>query len=158
MNQLTESSGKTLVVIPAHNEAQSVSDVIASIGQHVVLPIVVVDDASTDDTALVAAESGATVIPLINRLGAWGATQTGIRYALANRFTTVVTMDADGQHDPSFIMEMLFACESESADVCIGSWPLRGSALRKLAWGILRAVSGLKTTDLTSGYRVYNER
>lgn len=142
-------------VIPARNEADSIAAVIAAARQ-VVTRVVVIDDASSDDTARIAAAAGATVLPLALQLGAWGATQAGIRHALACDAQRVVTLDADGQHEPTWIPTLLAPLLADRADVVIGACPTRVSGLRRLAWRYFRALTGLRIEDLTSGFRAYN--
>ena len=147
-----------IVIIPAHNEAQDIAFVIREIHKHSNFPVVVIDDASTDETAAVAASAGATVIPLTLQLGAWGATQTGLRYALTNNFSHAITMDADGQHLAESLQDLIEPIINKEADVTIGSCTRRGSAMRQLAWTLMKRISGLKLEDLTSGFRVYDHR
>lgn len=144
------------IVMPSFNEADSLAKVIGEIRNYCAYPIYVVDDVSTDESASIARGAGATVIPLVNKLGAWGATQAGVRYALQQGHDAVITMDSDGQHDPAYIAGLLAPLENALADVCIGSCTERGSVLRHLAWRLLRATSGIRIEDLTSGYRAYN--
>lgn len=148
---------RAMIVIPAHNEADSIGTVVEEIRNQVDYPIVLIDDASVDNTCQVAHALGLIVIPMANRLGAWGATQAGIRFAKAHGYSVVVTMDADGQHDPQYIQPLLDVVVSGQADVCIGACPDRGSNLRKLAWRLLRFTSGIRVEDLTSGFRAYND-
>jgi glycosyltransferase involved in cell wall biosynthesis len=145
-----------MVVIPAHNEAEDIAFVVREIGKHCDYPVVVVDDASTDPTSQEASCAGALVIPLAVQLGAWGAIQAGLRYALRNGFTHVITMDADGQHQPASLPALLQPIISDEADVVIGACTRRGSPLRQIAWKLMRKVSGLRLEDLTSGFRVYD--
>lgn len=149
---------KIAIVIPAFNEGAVIRSVLENIQAICPYTIFVVDDASTDDTARVAEGAGAIVIPLAAQLGAWGATQTGLRFALRNGVDTVVSMDADGQHEASSIPTLLHPVLTSEADVVIGACPERGSILRKIAWLIMKRTSGLSLDDITSGYRVYNAR
>ncbi len=144
------------VVIPAHNEAASIGEVVR--GVHALFPasVVVVDDQSTDETAQKAREAGAVVLSLSVHLGAWCSTQTGIRYALAHGCRHLVTMDGDGQHRPQDISRILRPLLDGEADVVIGSCVERGSAARKFAWHVFRRITGLHVADLTSGFRAYN--
>jgi glycosyltransferase involved in cell wall biosynthesis len=121
-------------------------------------PIFVVDDNSGDDTINIAEHAGATVIPLAARLGAWGATQTGLRYAMRQGFDVVISMDADGQHPAETLPSLLEPILAGAADVSIGSCTERGSLARKIAWVLLKRISGLRLEDVTSGLRVYNRR
>jgi glycosyltransferase involved in cell wall biosynthesis len=148
----------TTIVMPAFNEGQVIGSVIKEIHDICDLPILVVDDASSDDTVARAEAAGATVISLPVQLGAWGATQTGLRYALRHHFEFVISMDADGQHEANSLREILEPIASGKADVAIGACTRRGSLLRKIAWGMMKQVSGLKLEDITSGFRVYNRK
>lgn len=152
------SPARIAIVIPAFNEGAIIGSVLREIRAICSYEIFVVDDASTDDTVAVAESAGATVVPLAAQLGAWGATQTGLRYALRNGFDTVVSMDADGQHEASSIEELLAPVLKGEADVVIGACTERGSTLRKIAWLMMKRVSGLSLEDITSGFRVYNYR
>ena len=140
---------KTVIIIPALNESDTISGVIVSLKQKGFCNVVVIDDASTDDTGKVAERSGAIVIKLDNNLGAWGATQTGMRYAVRKGFDIVVTMDADGQHDSSDIPNLIGPLLAGEANVVIGACPQRGSPLRHLAWQWIRYLSGINLGDFT---------
>ena len=144
------------VLIPAWNEEATVADVVGSIRKHNSCDVIVIDDASVDQTAERAEAAGATVLNLPINLGAWGATQTGIRFALKKGYTRVVTMDADGQHLPSAISNLLAPIATGEADVVIGSCTERGSKARKIAWRFFRMITGLEIEDLTSGFRAYD--
>jgi glycosyltransferase involved in cell wall biosynthesis len=147
-----------IVIIPAHNEAKDIAFVIGEIGKHSNFPVVVVDDASTDDTISKARNAGAVVVPLALQIGAWGATQAGLRYALKNDFAYAITMDADGQHLAESLPALIKPIVDKEADVTIGACTTRGSTLRKIAWVLMKRVSGLRLEDLTSGFRVYDRR
>jgi glycosyltransferase involved in cell wall biosynthesis len=147
-----------VVIIPAHNEAEDVARVIADIKEHCDFPVVVIDDASTDDTIVKAHNAGAKVVPLALQLGAWSATQAGLRYALQNGYDYAITMDADGQHLAESLPSLLQPIIEKRADVTIGACTQRGSKLRKVAWVLMKKVSGLRLEDLTSGFRVYDRR
>lgn len=147
-----------LVIIPAHNEAKDIAFVISEIKRYSNFPIVVIDDASTDNTIEKARQAGAVVVPLALQLGAWGATQTGLRHALKHGYDYAITMDADGQHLAESLPVLLQPIVNKEADVTIGACTRRGSKLRKVAWVLMKRVSGLRLEDLTSGFRVYDRR
>jgi glycosyltransferase involved in cell wall biosynthesis len=149
---------RCIVIIPAHNESRDISYVIGEIHKYSNFPVVVIDDASTDDTIIKAKQAGAVVVPLALKLGAWGATQTGLRYALKNKYAYAITMDADGQHLAESLPALIQPIVDKEADVTIGACTTRGSRLRKIAWVIMKRVSGLRLEDLTSGFRVYDRR
>lgn len=147
---------RLLVILPAHNEEKTVPQVVRAARAVTKADVVVVDDASTDATVAVAQMAGAVVLPLPLQLNAWGATQTGLRYAVKNGYTLVITMDADGQHDAESIPALLEPIIAGRCDVAIGACPQRGSRARKLAWAFFRRLTGLSLEDLTSGLRAYN--
>lgn len=143
-----------LIVIPARDEAATIAAVIGALCAQGWTDIVVVNDQSTDDTATVARTAGATVLNPVLPLGAWGAMQTGIRYALRHGHQQVVTIDADGQHEPAYIPALLDA--ARHSDVVIGAYTERGSPTRRFAWRYFRLITGFAIEDLTSGFRCYN--
>ena len=147
-----------LVVIPAYNEAATVAEIVRRVIAHAVCDAVVVNDASSDDTSAQARAAGAAVIDLPLNLGAWGATQTGMRYAQRNRYATVVTLDADGQHHPESLPAMLAALEQDEVDVVIGTYTQRLSVAKRVAWWYFRLLTGLPVQDFTSGLRAYSRR
>jgi len=145
---------QVIILIPAKNEAHTVGQVVTAVKTS--FPVLVIDDASTDATATVARTAGAQILSLPFSLGAWGAIQTGLRYAWQQNFDTAITLDADGQHEAETIPELLAPILAGSCDVVIGAYPQRGSRLRKIAWSLFRKLSGLALEDLTSGLRAYN--
>ena len=147
-----------MIIIPARNEAASIAWVIEQARRVRDVPIVVIDDASDDETADRSRAAGATVLRLPLHLGNWGALQTGIRYARRQGWDLVVTLDADGQHDPADIPSLLAPVIAGAADVAIGACPPRVTTARRLAWHWFRGLSGIAVEDLTSGFRVYNRR
>jgi len=144
-----------VILIPAFNEEGVVGKVVAETRSACPYPVIVIDDASTDNTRREAEDAGATVLSLVSNLGAWGATQTGIRFALRRGHDLAVCMDADGQHDPRQISRVTEPVVGGLAHVSIGANPERGSRSRQVAWVLLRAVSGIRLEDLTSGFRAY---
>ena len=145
---------RLLIVIPALNEEQDIGEVIREVRKLGAIDVLVVDDGSVDDTAAVALAHGASVLRAPLWQGAWGAIQTGIRYAVRHGYSGVVTMDADGQHEPAYLPELLDA--ARDADVVIASCPRRGSRMRHIAWAYFRFLTGFHIDDLTSGFRYYN--
>jgi hypothetical protein len=147
-----------LVVIPAFNEAASIGPVLQDLARHVRGDRLVVSDASTDSTASIARAAGAEAIELAQQIGAWGATQTGLRLAHRRGYDLVATVDGDGQHAPESLLALLDAQRETGADVVIGTFPERLSGARRLAWAWFRALTGLGIEDLTSGLRLYGRR
>lgn len=153
MKKITDT--KLAIIIPAMNEGSSIEGVLQSIKERFDCTIIVVDDASSDDTACVAKNNGAVVLPHVINLGAWRATQTGIRYALKKGMNRVITCDADGQHPVDALTTLIKEAPVEN-DCTIGSCTARGSFGRHVAWGIFKRLSGLSVSDLTSGLRLYS--
>ncbi|MBW2109791.1 MAG: glycosyltransferase family 2 protein [Deltaproteobacteria bacterium] len=172
----TTSKNPVLVVIPAFNEQDRIGHVITDIRKvEVPMDIAVIDDGSRDTTALVAKLNGAKVIRLSSHLGYGAALQTGYKYAYQQGYDFVVQLDGDGQHDPSYIPELLKVVMSGGADLVLGSRFLERSAQTKqpsnhYAPGVLRKLGiklfawltsllvGFKITDPTSGYQALNRR
>ena len=151
-----KNQSRTLVIIPAFNEAATIASVVKKAIAQSGCEVLVIDDGSQDDTATKAQSAGATVLRMPEQLGAWGATQTGMRYAVRKGFDIAVTMDADGQHDSSDIPNLMAPLLAGEANIVIGACPQRGSPLRHLAWRWIRYLSGINLGDFTSGFRSYD--
>jgi glycosyltransferase involved in cell wall biosynthesis len=151
------SGGAVLALIPAHNEAPRIGPVIEGAARH--LPVLVVDDGSADDTAGVAEAAGARVIRQPTNLGKGEALKAGFRRALADGAGAVVTLDADGQHDPAEIPALLATRERTGARLVIGAREFREMPpTRRLAntlgKRVLRWATGREIRDNQSGYRL----
>jgi glycosyltransferase involved in cell wall biosynthesis len=152
-------SPKLAILMPAKDEAAIIGEVVAEVKRKFPQALrVVIDDASHDGTDQAAAKAGAVVLRLPAPLGAWGAIQAGMRYALKRGCNTCVTMDADGQHLAVEIPKLLEALEREQAEVAIGAFPERGSFARRIAWRSFKVLTGFELADLTSGFRAYRRR
>ena len=147
-----------LAVIPARDESATVAAVVAGVRRALGCTVLVVDDASGDDTAAKARGAGARALTLPLGLGAWGATQAGIRYARRHGFAGVITLDADGQHLPESLTALFDAQARSGANVVIGTCIERLSRAKRIAWHYLRALTGLGLADFTSGLRLYDAR
>ena len=147
-----------LAVIPARDEAATVGAVVAGVRRSLGCTVLVVDDASSDGTAEIARAAGAQALVLPLGLGAWGATQAGIRYAQRHGFAGVITLDADGQHQPESLGALFDAQARSGANVVIGTCIQRLSRAKRVAWLYLRVLTGLGLTDFTSGLRLYDTR
>lgn len=134
------------------------ADVVAGVRKNTPCDVLVVDDASSDATIATAEAAGARVLALPTQLGAWGATQAGIRYAQRRGYRTVVTLDADGQHDPLELPSLLAAHRDSDANVIIGTCSERLSQAKRLAARYFRFITGIAVQDFTSGLRVYDRR
>jgi glycosyltransferase involved in cell wall biosynthesis len=170
---------RTLVFIPAWNEADSVATVIAGVRER--LPdadLLVVDDGSTDQTAARAAAAGATVASLPFNQGLGAALQTGYLYALREGYDCCAHLDADGQHPPAEVARLLEEVRTDRADLVIGSRyhadagdrgedegageGYQPTISRRIGTSVFRFFLTLATrqrfTDTTSGMRAANRR
>jgi hypothetical protein len=165
-----------LLLIPAHDECLSVGAVVAGARRHG--HVVVVDDGSTDDTGAVARAAGAEVLRHARRLGKAQALRTGIVAARARGATHVVTLDADGQHDPDDVPTLLAAAAPRT--IVVGGrlgytqpGTILAQARRRAVAATAAAIaperldaiqvagffacwaSGLRVQDTQSGFRLY---
>jgi len=144
------------IVLPAKNEAAGLRRTLPALRQQVPdAQIIVVDDGSTDETAAVAAEHGATVLVSPYSMGNGAAIKRGARAASGE---VIVFMDADGQHDPACIPQLLARLE-QGYDMVVGArnWSgqagvSRGAANAFYNWLATR-MTGAQVKDLTSGFR-----
>lgn len=154
---------RTAVIIPAFNEAQALPGVLFSLHEEVPHhDIIVIDDGSTDMTASVAQDAGATCLSLPFNLGIGGALRLGFRYVVNEGYEQAYQFDADGQHEPSQIPALLAALDG--ADMAIGSrfagdTDYQVGWTRNLAMGMLRwlvgRLSGQTFSDTSSGFRAF---
>lgn len=155
-------TGKTLVIIPARNEAQRIRGVIEAIRQaRPGSDILVIEDGSTDDTVAVVRSLGARIVSLPISLGYGGAIRVGFQYAVAKGYSYAITMDSDGQHDASDLPTIVRALTDDGKDLVIGSRFLGGTTYdipftRRIGMAlfstITSAVVGSKITDTTCGF------
>lgn len=138
------------------NESETIFDVVSAV-VNFGYAVIVVDDASSDSTVIMAKAAGALVLPSLQNLGAWKATQAGLRYAEKLGYNVVVTMDADGQHNADNI-SLLVEKYKTGADVVIGNCTERGSTGRHIAWNFFKRLNGLHVSDITSGFRLYSRQ
>jgi glycosyltransferase involved in cell wall biosynthesis len=161
---------KQLAIVPAYNEEATIAAVIQNLRAHAPeFDVVVVDDGSTDATALIAEREGARVLRLPFNLGIGGAVQAGFKYALEQGYDYCVQCDGDGQHDPSHIgrLQEPMAADRE-LDMVVGSRFLtddyRYPATVSRRTGIhifarvCSAIVRQRISDPTSGFRLCNRR
>ncbi len=147
-----------LALIPAWNEAGRLKPVLDKVIGY--LPVLVVDDGSSDESLQVAEASGATVVRhLVNR-GKGAALLTGFQWALDHGYDGVVTLDADGQHNPDEIPTLVEAQEQTGADLVIGRrdfslMPFPRSVTNPFGSWLLSLVLGQPIYDNQCGFRLY---
>lgn len=134
---------KTLIVMPACNEEQNISDVIEEIKRDLPhIDLLVINDASTDETQEIVEKNKVKCISLPFNLGYSLAVQTGIKYADKHGYDYVIQMDADGQHIPSEAKKLLDYMVQHQPDIVIGSrfieaTSYKHSTIRKIGTNIL---------------------
>lgn len=157
---------KTLIIIPAYNEAARIGEVVHRVQDSAPeYDVLVVNDGSRDETAQVARVAGAQVVSHPFNLGYGVAIQTGYKFALAKGYDYLVQMDGDGQHDPSFIAQLLAPVMSGETDFVLGSRFLgtesyEPSLARRIGMTffcrLISLLIGSRITDSTSGYQAFN--
>jgi glycosyltransferase involved in cell wall biosynthesis len=162
----TGTQGRIVALIPAHDEAPRVAAVVTAALRH--LPVLVVDDGSGDGTAEVAAAAGAQVIGQTPNRGKGAALRAGFRVALDGGAEAVITLDADGQHDPAELPAFLAAyarrtLAGEPTQLIIGRRDFRRMPpVRRLSnWLgtlLLSSALGRRIDDNQSGYRLVGRR
>ena len=151
-----------LALIPGYQEGPRIAAVVTAARRH--LPVVVVDDGSTDDTAAQAEAAGATVIRQVPNAGKGAALRAGFRHALEHGADAVVTLDADGQHDPDEIPALPGRLRGATGR----SWSSVGATSRAMppvrrlsntlgGW-VFSAAVGRRVPDNQSGYRLIGRR
>jgi glycosyltransferase involved in cell wall biosynthesis len=154
-------STEILAIIPAFNEEQRIAAVVLEAKKY--LPVLVIDDGSQDSTFRVAQQSGARVLQQVSNQGKGAALRRGFEIALSDGYQAVITLDADGQHDPAEISRFVERYGETNPDLIIGSRDFSQiPAVRRLAnslgrWSFSWAV-GQAVPDNQSGYRLLNQR
>jgi hypothetical protein len=159
---------RTLIVIPARNEAESIAAVVGEIRAVVgPTPLLVLDDGSTDATGIVARQAGAQVLSFAYHVGLGGCVQAGYQYAFRRGFEYVIRLDGDGQHDPADILPMARKLRESGCELVIASRYLDGHSGHRLTprtlgtrffSAILGLLLGQPVTDPTSGFIGVNRR
>ncbi len=154
---MSTTDGPILALIPAYDEGPRIGAVVVAASRH--LPVVVIDDGSHDDTADRARAAGATVLVQVPNAGKGAALRAGFRHALDADAPAVVTLDADGQHDPAEIPSFLERFGVRRAELIIGQRDLSSRPrVRRLSNTIgglaLAAALGRSVPDNQSGYRL----
>lgn len=158
-----------LAVVPAYNESATIAAVVEALREHAPrFDTLVVDDGSTDGTDVLALDAGATVVTLPFNVGIGGAVQTGFLYAREHGYAFLAQVDADGQHDSLELERLIVAMEGRDVDMVCGSrfltsdyrYPApisRRTGIHIFAFLLSRMV-GMRVSDPTSGFRLYNRR
>lgn len=159
---------KVVVLIPAYNEEANIQRVIRGVEKSVPgIDIAVINDGSRDKTAKHAQEAGARVISHPYNLGYGAACQTGYKYASRHGYDYAIQMDADGQHEPDCVRDLLAAVRNPDVDIVLGSRWLSeveydGPWLRKFGKHffsfLATTLTGLNVTDPTTGFQALGRK
>lgn len=162
---------KVLIIIPAYNEEDNITNTITKIKKikekkHII-DYIIINDGSTDNTKKICEENNYNFINLIDNLGIGGAVQTGYKYALYNNYDVAIQFDGDGQHDEKYIIDLISEIEKGN-DLVVGSRfiedisKFKSTKLRivgiKILSFMIALCSGLKIYDPTSGFRAANKK
>lgn len=153
---------KTLLIIPAYNEEESLKNTIDSLSD-LDVDFLIINDGSKDSTVQICRDNRYPFLDLSTNLGLAGAFQAGMKYAYRHDYDCAIQFDADGQHLPEYIEPLIEAVKEN--DIAIGSrfinekkpksMRMFGSNLISAA---IRLTTGKKLTDPTSGMRAFNKR
>lgn len=154
---------EVLVIIPAYNEEGNIERVVDELIQHYPqYDYLVVNDGSRDRTARICRQKGYRMADLPVNLGLAGAFQTGMKYAYRNGYRYAIQFDADGQHLPQYIEDILEKMK-EGYDIVIGSRFVAEKKPRSMRMlgsflisGAIRLTTGKTVKDATSGMRMFN--
>jgi len=159
---------KTLIVIPALNEAEVIARVVQNVRRSAPwADVLVINDGSSDETGQKAENEGAIVLHMPHRVGIGAGVQTAFMFAERYGYDLVIRNDGDGQHEAADIQWLIQVLQNDEADVVIGSRYIenRGyssSVARRagsaLLASIISAIIGQRITDPTSGYNGFNRR
>lgn len=151
---------KVCVVIPVYNESKKIADVIKKI-RSFDIAVVVIDDGSCDDSALLSEQQKAIVLRNQVNLGKGASLCRGFEYALSHGFDAVITMDGDGQHDASEIPDFIKAAENSKSGLYIGDRMTHSKGMpferfitnRVMSW-LISMVAGQAINDSQCGFRL----
>ena len=164
---------KILLIVPAYNEEANILKTYEDIMNYnkknkTNYDVIVINDGSKDNTEMILEKNNIPHIELINNLGIGGAVQTGYKYAYENDYDIAVQLDGDGQHDVSYVKDIIKPIIDGECDMCIGSRFLeknkegfKSSRARRMGINIISFNIKLKTKkkiyDTTSGFRAINK-
>jgi glycosyltransferase involved in cell wall biosynthesis len=155
------NDGKFLALVPCYNEGDLICEVVHKTKQY--LPVLVVNDGSSDQSPAVAEQAGAIMLHQIPNQGKGAALRKGFEYALENGYEAVITLDADGQHNPDEIPIFIEKYRNQLSDLIIGArnfsdMPFTRRVANTLgrltfSWALRQPVK-----DNQSGYRLLSKR
>lgn len=162
--QQTGPAPSLVILIPAYNAEHQVAAVVRGAAQ-AGLPVIVVDDGSTDQTRQRAQAAGAVVLRHHANRGKGAALQTGFAYARSQNADGVLTLDADGQHDTREIPKLLAVWQKEPSSLVLGVrsfdpalMPRRSRIGNHISTFFISLFAGRRHSDTQTGFRIYPRR
>ena len=157
---------KTLIIVPAYNEALNIEKTIADLKKNAnEYDYVIINDCSKDNTKEICEKNKFNVISLPVNYGLTSGIQIGMKYAMQNNYDIVIQFDGDGQHQAKYLKSLVKELQKNNCDIAIGSRfvtkkkPLTMRMLgSNLIQSAIKLVTWKKITDPTSGMRAYNKK
>lgn len=167
-------SERILLIIPAYNEQDNILNTYRTIVDynqlhHTNYDVIVINDGSNDNTENILLNNGIPHVKLIHNLGIGGAVQTGYKYASDNDYDIAIQFDGDGQHDVSYVKDIVAPLNDNKADMVIGSRFVEGAISEfkstkarqlgiKIISAFIKIFTKKKVYDVTSGFRAINKK
>ena len=165
---------KILLIIPAYNEEENILNAYNKIIEYnkqnkTNYDVIVINDGSNDNTSIICHENNIPVIDLVQNLGIGGAVQTGYIYAKNKNYDIAIQFDGDGQHNVSYVKDIVNPILNNEANMVIGSRfidvntsEFKSSKARRLGINIISKIIKIKTKnkiyDTTSGFRAVDKK
>lgn len=156
---------KTLIIIPAYNEAQNIEKTVKDVTENTDFDYVVINDCSKDNTKEVCEKNNFNMLSLPINYGLTSGIQLGMKYASKNGYDVAIQFDGDGQHQAKYLKDLVEEIEKNDVDVAVGSrfvtvkkpFTSRMIGSRLIAFNI-KLTTGKTIKDPTSGMRAYNKK
>lgn len=156
---------KTLVIIPAYNEALNIEKTVKDVVINTQYDYVIINDCSKDNTKEICEKNGFNVVSLPINYGLTSGIQLGMKYAYKNNYDIAIQFDGDGQHQAKYLKDLVNEIETKNCDIAIGSRFVekkKSNSLRMFGSNLIsfciKITTGKTIKDPTSGMRAYNKR
>lgn len=156
---------KTLIIIPAYNEAQNIEKTVKDVINNTDYDYIIINDCSKDNTKEVCEKNNFNILSLPINYGLTSGIQVGMKYAYQNDYDIVIQFDGDGQHQAKYLKDLVKEIEENNIDIAIGSrfaTTKKPHSLRMLGSNLIsvciKLVTGKTIKDTTSGMRAYNKK
>ena len=156
---------KTLIIIPAYNEALNIEKTIKDVKDNTSYDYIIINDCSKDNTKEICEKNNFNMLSLPVNYGLTSGIQLGMKYAHENKYDIVIQFDGDGQHQAKYLKKLVDKIENENIDIAIGSrfviekkpFSIRMIGSRLISFNI-SLTTGKRIKDPTSGMRAYGPR